>query len=316
VATINTYLDAIKTKENPTKIQYGAYVELGMGVNSNVNTATAVNSILLPIFGPVTLTGTSLPQRSTFAYESVGANVSVPINESVSAFASANATAQKYAQVNGYNVNVSNGVTGIKINDGPNQFKIAALGSVAQIDSVPVPNTYGGGGEWIRQLTDTQSVTLGAGTTKLSYPDQYSAYNANLNIGTLGYRKMFPDAMWKPVVDVNANFGHQNDTSNRPDLGRHILGASLQLSFLPKDLWAVSVGAGYAQSKYDANDLLYQSSRTDGLVSANLAVQYKLTKELSTRLEFTYYNNASNLSLYNYDQWTGAIKLRYEWNSN
>jgi len=60
VATINTYLDAIKTKENPTKIQYGAYVELGMGVNSNVNTATAVNSILLPIFGPVTLTGTYL----------------------------------------------------------------------------------------------------------------------------------------------------------------------------------------------------------------------------------------------------------------
>ena len=118
------------------------------------------------------------------------------------------------------------------------------------------------------------------------------------------------------LVKKIQNFAHQNDTSNRPDLGRKIAGVTLQLSFLPKDQWAVSVGTGYTQSKYDANDLLYQAPRTDNLVSGNLAVQYKLTKELSTRLEFTYYNNLSNLNLYSYDQWTGAIKLRYDWNSN
>jgi len=316
VATVNTYLDAIKLKENPTQIQYGAYVELGMGNNSNVNTATAVNNIILPIFGPVTLTSSALPQRSAFAYESAGANANIPIDENVSAFVNASATAQKYSQVNGYNLNVSNGMTGIKINDGQNQYKIAAMASIAQLDSVPVPNTYGAGAEWIRQLTDTQSIMLGGGTTKLTYPSQYNAYNANLNIGTAGYRKMFPTAMWKPVVDVNANYAHQNDTSDRPDLGRRIAGATLQLSFLPKDLWAVSVGGGYTHSKYDANDLLYQAPRSDNLLSGNLMVQYKLTKELSTRLEFTYYNNLSNLSLYSYDQWTGAIKLRYDWSSN
>jgi len=254
--------------------------------------------------------------RNVGLNESAGANANIPIDENVSAFVNASATAQKYSQVNGYNLNVSNGMTGIKINDGQNQYKIAAMASIAQLDSVPVPNTYGAGAEWIRQLTDTQSIMLGGGTTKLTYPSQYNAYNANLNIGTAGYRKMFPTAMWKPVVDVNANYAHQNDTSDRPDLGRRIAGATLQLSFLPKDLWAVSVGGGYTHSKYDANDLLYQAPRSDNLLSGNLMVQYKLTKELSTRLEFTYYNNLSNLSLYSYDQWTGAIKLRYDWSSN
>ncbi len=134
VATVNTYLDAIKLKENPTQIQYGAYVELGMGNNSNVNTATAVNNIILPIFGPVTLTSSALPQRSAFAYESAGANANIPIDENVSAFVNASATAQKYSQVNGYNLNVSNGMTGIKINDGQNQYKIAAMASIAQLD--------------------------------------------------------------------------------------------------------------------------------------------------------------------------------------
>ena len=316
VSTINVYLDAINAKENEFKIRFGAYAELGMGNNSNVNTAAAINNIILPIFGPVALSSSAQPQRSAFVYESIGANAIIPIDTGVSGFVSASTTAQKYSQVSGYNLNVSNGATGIKVADGPNLYKIAAIASIAQLDSVPVPNTYGGGGEWIRQLTETDSVMLGAGSTQLVYPSQYNAYNATLNIGTAGYRKMFPTAMWKPVVDVNANYAHQNDTSNRPDLGRRIAGGTLQLSLLPKELWAISVGTGYTQSKYDANDLLYQAPRTDNLVSGNLAVQYKLTKELSTRLEFTYYNNLSNLNLYSYDQWTGAIKLRYDLSSN
>ena len=316
LSTINVYLDAINAKENEFKVRYGIYAELGMGNNSNVNTAAAINNIVLPVFGPVALSSSAQPQRSAFVYESIGANAIIPIDTGVSGFVGVSTTAQKYSQVSGYNLNVSNGTAGIKMADGPNLYKIAAIASIAHLDSVHVPNTYGGGGEWIRQLTDTDSVMLGAGSTRLAYPSQYNAYNANLNIGTAGYRKMFPTAMWKPVVDVNANFAHQNDTSNRPDLGRKIAGATLQLSLLPKDQWAVSIGTGYTQSKYDANDLLYQAPRTDNLISGNLAVQYKLTKELSTRLEFTYYNNLSNLNLYSYDQWTGAIKLRYDWNSN
>jgi hypothetical protein len=316
VSTINAYLDAIKAKENEFKILFGVYAELGMGNNSNVNTAAAINNIILPVFGPVALSSSAQPQRSAFIYQSIGANAIIPIDTGVSGFVAASTTAQKYSQISGYNLNVSNGTVGVKVANGPNLFKVAAIASIAQLDDVPVPNTYGGGGEWIRQLTPTDSVMVGAGSTRLAYPIQYSAYNANLNIGTAGYRKMFPTTMWKPVLDVNANVAHQNDTSNRPDLGRKIAGATVQVSFLPKDRWAVSVGTGYTQSKYNANDLLYQAPRTDNLVSGNLAVKYNLTKELSTRLEFTYFNNLSNLNLYSYDQWTGAIKLRYDWNSN
>jgi hypothetical protein len=132
----------------------------------------------------------------------------------------------------------------------------------------------------------------------------------------VGYRKAFPNTVWKPVLDISANTAHQTDTSNRPDLGRRIAGGSMQVSFLPTEKFGVTIGAGYAQSKYDANDLLYQASRTDNLYSGNAVFQYKLTKELSARMEFTYYNNLSNLTLYGYEQWTGAFKLRYDWNSN
>ena len=316
VATINVYLDDIKAKDAAYKTTYGVFVELGMGYNNNVNAATAVNNIVLPYIGPVTLGASSLPLKSTFGYDSIGANVSMPITSTVSVFANANTSAQRYSQVNGYNLNVTNATTGVKVTDGANTYKIAGFGSIAQIDQVPVPNTYGAGGEFVRQLTATDSVMVAAGSTVLQYPSQFNAYNSNLNVGTVGYRKAFPDVKWQPVVDVSANMAHQTDTSNRPDLGRRIAGGALQLSFLPTEKLGVTIGAGYAQSKYDANDLLYQTNRTDNLYSGNAVLQYKLTKELSARMEITYYNNLSNLNLYGYEQWTGAIKLRYDWNSN
>jgi hypothetical protein len=246
----------------------------------------------------------------------VGANIAVPITSDVSVFANANTSAQRYSQVSGYDLNVTNATTGVKVTDGPNTYKIAGFGSIAQVDEVPVPNTYGVGGEYIRQLTATDSVMIAGGSTVLQYPSQFNAYNSNLNVGTVGYRMTFPDRKWQPVLDLSANMAHQMDTSNRPDLGRRIAGGALQLSFLPAEKLGVTIGAGYAKSKYDANDQLYQTNRVDNLYSGNAVLQYKLTKELSARMEITYYNNLSNLNLYGYEQWSGAIKLRYDWNSN
>ena len=316
VSTINVYLDDIKAKEGQFKVTYGFYVELGMGYNNNVNAATAVNNIILPYIGPVQLGTTSQPQKSMFGYDSIGANVAIPVDTNVSIFANANTSAQRYSQTDGYDLNVTNATTGVKISDGPTTYKIAGFGSIAQIDQTPVPNTYGAGGEVARHLTDTDSVMAAVGSTVLKYPSQFNAYNSNLNIATVGYRKLFPTTTWKPVVDFSVNTAHQTDTSNRPDLGRRIAGGSVQLSMLPSEKVGLTIGAGYAQSKYDANDLLYQAARTDNLYSGNAVLQYKLTKDLSARMEVTYYNNLSNLNLYGYEQWTGAIKLRYDWNSN
>jgi hypothetical protein len=150
----------------------------------------------------------------------------------------------------------------------------------------------------------------------MNYATQYSAYDSTLNVGTVGYRKAFPTTRWKPVVDLGANYASQINTSNRPDLARHIGGGTAQLSLVPTDKWGVTVGAGYARSNYQAADIVYQAGRSDNLLSGNAVLQYKLTKELSARLEATYYNNTSNLPLYSYQQWTGALKLRYDWSSN
>lgn len=316
VSTINIYLDAIDRKEGELKVQYGVYGELGIGYSNNVNTAAAINNIILPYVGPVQLSTTSQPQPSMFSYTLIGANVSVPVGTNTHVFANVNNSAQRYSQVNGYDLNVTNATTGVKTIDGDNEYKVVGFGSLAKLDQVPVPNTLGAGVEYVRHLTGTQSILLGGGTSSLAYGSQYGAYDSNLSVATAGYRKTFPTTKWSPVVDVMANVANQNNTSNRPDLGRKIAGGNVQLSMLPTDKLGISVGAGYARSNYGGTDPLFLTNRSDNLLSGNAVVQYKLTKDLSARAEFTYFNNQSNINLYGYEQWTGALKLRYEWNSN
>ncbi len=316
VTTLNVYLEAIRRKESQFVVNYGFFAEIGGGYNSNVNAAATVDSVSLPYIGPVVLGADSKPKPSPFGFGAVGANVVVPLDTNLHGFFDVTASGQKYSQVDGYNLAGAVATTGLKYTEGQNDIKFSLSGSVAQLDNVPVPNTAGGALTYTRQLTDTQSVLIGASTFKLAYSNGYSAYNSNLNFASLGYRKAFPTATWQPVLDVMFNLGQQVNQSDRPDLGRNLAGLNLQLSMMPSERIGISVGAGYIQSKYGSQDLLFESERSDSLYSANATFQYKLTKELSTRAEFTYYSNQSNLGLYGYNQWTGALKLRYAYSTN
>jgi hypothetical protein len=313
VNTINIYLEAIKGKEKKDRINGSVYAEVGGGYNSNVNTATAVNNIILPVFGPVQLSDGNKPQASSFSFMSAGASVNVPIDRGITSFTSVSTTAQKYSQVDGYDLNVSNALTGLKFDDDVNIVKVAGFGTIAQMDQQPVPNNLGAGLQYERVLTARQAATAAIANSQLTYPTQFNVYNSTLNTASIGYRLAFPTTPWAPVLVLNGIAAKQVNNQNRPDLSRNIGGLNVTVFALPSNKWGINVNAGYSRSNYQGQDLLYVANRTDGLLSVNGTVEYKLTKNWSTRLEATYFNNQSNLSLYTFQQATAALKLRYEW---
>lgn len=313
VNTINIYLDLIKTADRKNNPNGSLFAEFGVGYNSNVNTATAVGNILLPIFGPVELATGAKPQPSPFSYLSAGGTINLPVSPGVTSFTSISTTSQKYSQVDGYDLGVSNAITGLKLEDDDNIVKVAGFGTIAKVDQVPVPNTLGGGLQYERLLSKASAAIAAISSSQLNYSSGFSVYNANLNTASLGYRHGFPASSWAPVFILNGNFANQDNTQNRPDLTRRIAGVNLTIFALPSDKWGLNFNAGYARSNYQGQDLLYLANRTDGLLSVNGTVEYKLTKNWSTRVELTYYDNRSNLSLYSFQQATGALKLRYEW---
>ena len=313
VSTIDVYLDLISSRERKERVNGSLYAEVGIGYNSNVNAATSVNSIISPIYGPIELTSTSTPQPSPFSYLAAGGTVNVPLATGITSFTSVSTASQRYSQVDGYDLGVSNALTGVKFDDGINVLRVAGFGTIAKQDQVPVPNALGGGAQYERILNARHAVSISASANQLNYSSEYQVYNSSLNTGTLGYRVGFPSTTWAPVLQFNANYAQQINTQNRPDLTRNIAGGAVTLFALPSDKWAVNMNVGYTKSNYEGQDLIYLAYRQDGLLSASAALEYKLTKQWSTRAELTYFNNQSNLTLYSFQQATGALKLRYEW---
>jgi hypothetical protein len=313
VNTINIYLEAIKGKEKKERVHGSVYAEVGAGYNNNVNTATSVNNIILPVFGPVQLSEGNQPQSSSFSFMSAGGTLHVPLDTGISSFTSVSTTAQKYSQADGYDLNVSNALTGLKFDDNVNIVKVAAFGTIAQMDQQPVPDSLGAGIQYERVLTARQAATASISNSQLTYPSQFNIYNSTLNTASIGYRLGFPTTAWAPVLVLSGIVANQTNTQNRPDLTRNIGGLNLTVFALPAEKWGLNLNTGYSRSNYDGQDLLYLANRSDGLFSANGTVEYKLTKNWSTRLELTYFKNQSNLSLYTFQQATGALKLRYEW---
>lgn len=313
VNTINIYLDLIKGKEKKQRVNGTLFAEFGLGYNSNVNTATAVNSIISPIYGPIQLTGTSKPQPSSFSFLGAGGTVNVPLATGITSFTSVSTLSQRYSQVEGYDLGVTNALTGVKFEDDQNVLKVAAFGTIAKQDEIPVPNTIGGGAQYDRILNARHSVSVAASSNQLTYQSQYNVYNSTLNTGSLGYRVGFPTTKWAPVVALNANVAQQENSQNQSYLSRRIAGVAATVFALPSDKWAMNVNVGYSRSNYEGQDLIYLAFRQDALLSVNAALEYKLTKRWSTRAELTYFDNKSNLTLYSFQQATAALKLRYEW---
>ena len=91
LAGVNRYLDAIRLRETRYSPGTGAFVELGIGWDSNVNAGPASADIFVPGFGQQPLNPESQQISSAFASVAAGGYVSYPVRPGVTLFANGQA---------------------------------------------------------------------------------------------------------------------------------------------------------------------------------------------------------------------------------
>ena len=168
----------------------------------------------------------------------------------------------------------------------------------------------------ITTINNDQAITKGMFNSVEHFFDfmdkTFTFANNNISEQTIFYNK-FHEACSKDIIDKDLKRLVYNRTITTGEIIHITRSGRLIIANLFAD--GVSMGLGYTKSNYGGSDFLFETTRNDNLFSANTVLQYKLNKQLSTRAEFTYYGNQSNLNLYGYNQWTGAVKLRYTYDS-
>lgn len=312
-ATIDRFLDAIRLRETRYRTSAGAFVEAGIGSDSNINGGVADANLVLPVLGPIVVAPSGTKTSDTFTYVAAGGYVSHPVAPGIALFANGqiDQKANRKSADTQFDQGDLNLVGGVSVLRERNLYRLSLLQSTIAIGSSRFRSTTGLSGEWQYQLDERQSLSFGLVQARLTYPEPNSPRDADFTGLSAGYRTLFSHA-WQPVLVASLNTGRQSSRTQRDDLVPDSWGARLGVNFTPAAKWGVSLGYSLQKSNYRAPDPFFEVSRRDKYDSVDAALTYLMTRNLSFRAEGTFATNRSNIELFSFPRDTVAFKLRYE----
>ena len=311
VANIERYLDAIRARESAYRTTAGAFVELGLGYDSNINGGVSNANLSVPNLGQITVLPAGVKIGSSFAQATAGANVVHPVAPGVALFGSVGAdvrTNNNHQEFDQGNLGAAGGVSYLLEND---LLRASVSFNTLDVDHQTFRDVTAVTGEWTRQLDELQAVSAFLQYGDLDYKGSNDPRDSNLyGIGG-GYRRAFigPGA---PLLSLTASYAQEDNRRDRDDLARDIWSLRAAVSATPAPRWAVSAGATFQLSDYDAADPLFATTRRDRYYAADFTASYAFTRNFSVRGEVLLSRNDSNIALFEYQRDVAAIKIRYD----
>ena len=327
--TVNQFLDAIRGRESRYRPSSSAFVELGFGVDNNVNSGIAAGQVAGLPAGIIVAPGQAGERQSdVFSAASAGVQGVYPVAPGISLYGG--------GQVSGrYNAKGNNDVF--------NQTQLALQGGVSVLQ----------GRHLFRVGTDLSQVAVGSqlylGLTTLvgewQYQnDQFNRFGMALQFSDQAYKNIdvFLDAAktvkvasgadvrdsvlsnltgswnrtvvhpWNPELGLALNIGRDSNRKDRPDLSRFIFGGRVSGTVRPVAKWSLGAGLSYQNSRYQREFGPGLPTRNDDFWVFDASASYAIDRNWQLRAEYQHAEQKSTIGFYTYgrDQW--VVKVRYD----
>jgi hypothetical protein len=308
---IQRYLDALTSREAQYTPTLTAWIEAGVGYDSNVNAGVQQADITLPVLGQVVVNEFGVKQSDGFGWLAGSIQYNRPVAPGWTLYAGIAGNGNYYFQDTQFNLGQAALNLGGSYQSGPDTLALTYAHGELYLDGSRYRWTDGVALEWRRQLDSTTMVSVTPQAARIAYADRNEVSNADFWAVGVGLRKIWL-ITWQPVLNVSAFGGKERNTEGRPDLGRDVFGAGANVTVSPSPMWALNAGFAYLKSDYDGPIPLIDVTRKDDNYVVNLGALYLFARQWGARLEYQYAKNASNVELYDYQRNVVALKLRYE----
>lgn len=284
------------------------YAEAELGYDSNINAATALTSITLPVFsflGPATLGGAATRAHAGFYQLQAGISGATALSRQTRAYASVLGSLRDNFNSSQFDQAALTGTAGIAhtLTGGP---VLSLSGQVQKfwLGHQGYRTTYGAIGRVSTPHRDGSALSFQAQYFRYVY-DNDPARDADRFAGSVDYsgRHWFAGAGAGREKTVRATSRH---------LGYWFLAAQAGTETPLSQRTALLAGASIEHRDYDLTDPLFQADRRDTQFDASIGLRYILSHGISARPRLTYTRNTSNLKLYDYARFTASLALRAE----
>ncbi|MBC8006559.1 MAG: DUF560 domain-containing protein [Prolixibacteraceae bacterium] len=310
-ANAERYLLAIEQAKAPRRLSLSAYVEIGGGYDTNVNSATADNPINLPGANnqPFFLDPSSLENEDSYSTGALGAEIGYIFSPRWSVYAGADTRYRGYQDIDTANYGTLDGRTGIGLNLGRHFFRIGAVGGRFFLDDSAYRDSYGGNAEWRYQAGDQDQLNLNGQYVMFRQRDEVLESNdfdqALLSIGWLHVL-----ASGRTLFSINLNAGHEDDVGGRPDGAALLGGTRVFAQTALSEKVGIFATAGAQHTKYDNISDAFLVERADWLYDVTIGLNWQFTEKWSLRPQISYTKNESNIPLYVFKRGEVALNLR------
>lgn len=307
--TIDKLLNAIDKIEGTTTT-FAAFLEGGLGWDSNVSSAPGINNIAVPVFGGALLDLGSSGKEKSDEFMSLAAGVSVrhPFNLQLSAFGSASANGKNNLSEEFDTRNIDFNA-GLQYRYAQSSYSIAFQNNHFHLDGDAFRRAYGATVQWLHNIDERNQAGLFMQYSRLNYV-QNSSRNADRTIIGANAGHIFK-AKFTPVLFASLYGGKEDARESISEfLDQNITGLRLggQLSFNTQWQMFSSMAAEYRDN--DINDPIFLKKRKDKQYDFSLGLNYIPARDWVIRPQFNYTNNKSNIDLNEFDRKIISINVR------
>ena len=315
--TIDRFLDAISRIEEEQGIVVGGFFEFGGGYDSNVNSAAAIDQVAIPAFGGLnfTLAASAQEQSDTYFNTGFGLNMRVAMSKRWTAFGGASFARKSNHDATDFSTEYYDARLGINYSRNRDALVLVLQSSGLYLDDPVYTRAYrranGGTLQWQHDFSAKNRASAFLQYSQLKYPQQ-EVRDADRTVGGVGWAHAFGKT--NSFVSYLGLYGGTEDEQdeNFPHLGHDLYGARVGAQQFLSEAWSIFLNAAYEQRDYHGIDPSFLVTREDSQASASTGIYFIPSKGFTISPVVTWVDNQSNITINEYDRWTAAVNVRYD----
>lgn len=307
---IDKYLTAINKKKNQTKGHWQHQIELGVGHDDNANSGIEDELLEIPVLGPVALFSSSQPIEDQFLMSRWQSVYTLPKNLNTRWYGMASIKNSHYQDHSEMTRTYADIFVGWQSQKNNYQYHANIFYRPIWLDGENYLNYAGVNGSVGYSLSE--SMTTGVGVT-LGAIDYQQKTQKNFDRSQWLLNFWLEKKSGKLTSRLTANGGEESVSDKEFDyLSRDYLGLQYRLGYLLNQQIHFAATIEFSKSDYQSAHPLFLQKREDELQKVSIEGQYYFEKNWSMVASFTYMDNQSELTLYDYDRTLAWIAMQYQ----
>jgi tetratricopeptide (TPR) repeat protein len=315
--TIDRFLDAIERIEESERTTIRGFVELGMGYDSNVNSATADSQVAVPFFGGTifSLTPSSTEMDDMFISFGGGVNFRHPYSKRLALFGGFAYYNKSNHNEKDYSTYYYDANLGLSYQRDRNTFALGAqyisfFVNNTQVYSHAYRDAAGVTGQWQHDFDSRNQVSFFAQYSQLKYPGQ-DIRDADRYVGGAGYAHAFGGGTL--ITYLGAYGGMEDEKADGvPEFGHDLYGARFGTQWNFGEKVAFFLNASGEQRDYGGPDPFFLVTRADTQYNASTGLIFFPTKGVRVTPQAAWTRNDSNIPINEFDRVVYQVTLRYD----